>query len=104
VAAPCIGPFVLGLLTWVAGMGRPLLGQKYDLDIQITSKPIAEYNTDEYFELDLPVAPAVMVEEEIVVEGTDVSDHDVEACICRHLGLPEPEKPKKGIVNRLFKR
>ena len=31
VAAPCIGPFVLGLLTWVAGMAayfmRPLLPQ-----------------------------------------------------------------------------
>jgi thiol:disulfide interchange protein DsbD len=26
VAAPCIGPFVLGLLTWVASMGVPLLG------------------------------------------------------------------------------
>ena len=26
VAAPCIGPFVLGLLTWVARMGSPWLG------------------------------------------------------------------------------
>jgi thiol:disulfide interchange protein DsbD len=26
VAAPCIGPFVLGLLTWVASMGSPYLG------------------------------------------------------------------------------
>jgi thiol:disulfide interchange protein DsbD len=26
VAAPCIGPFVLGLLTWVAGMGSAWLG------------------------------------------------------------------------------
>jgi len=26
VAAPCIGPFVLGLLTWVASMGNPGLG------------------------------------------------------------------------------
>ena len=26
IAAPCIGPFVLGLLTWVASMGDPLLG------------------------------------------------------------------------------
>jgi thiol:disulfide interchange protein DsbD len=26
VAAPCIGPFVLGLLTWVAGMGSPWIG------------------------------------------------------------------------------
>jgi hypothetical protein len=82
----------------------PRLGEKYAIDIEVTSKPKAEYQTDEYFELDLPVAPAVMVGEEIVVEGTDVSDHEVEACICRHLGLPEPEPPKKGIVNRLFKR
>ena len=82
----------------------PRLGEKYAIDIEITSKPKADYQTDEYFELDLPVAPAVMVGEEIVVEGADVSDHDVEACICRHLGLPEPEAPKKGIVGRLFKR
>ncbi len=26
VASACIGPFILGLLTWVAGMGNPLLG------------------------------------------------------------------------------
>ena len=26
VAAPCIGPFVLGLLTWVASLGSPWLG------------------------------------------------------------------------------
>jgi thiol:disulfide interchange protein DsbD len=26
VAAPCLGPFVLGLLTWVASTGSPLLG------------------------------------------------------------------------------
>jgi thiol:disulfide interchange protein DsbD len=26
VAAPCIGPFVLGLLTWVASLGRPWFG------------------------------------------------------------------------------
>jgi thiol:disulfide interchange protein DsbD len=26
IAAPCIGPFVLGLLTWVAGLGSPWLG------------------------------------------------------------------------------
>lgn len=26
VAAPCIGPFVLGLLTWVAGTGSPWIG------------------------------------------------------------------------------
>lgn len=52
--------------------------------------------TDEYFELDLPVAPAVMVGDEIVVEGTDMAEHDLEKVICRHLGLPEPRK--KGFL------
>jgi hypothetical protein len=83
----------------------PRLGEKYGIDIEVTSKPKAEYQTDDYFELDLPVAPAVMVGEEIVVEGADVSDYEVEACICRHLGLPEPEQQKKkGLVDRIFKR
>ena len=36
----------------------PRLGAKYDLEIETISKPIAEYQTDEYFELDLPTAPA----------------------------------------------
>ena len=81
----------------------PRLGQKYEIGIETISKPNAEYLTDEYFELDLPVAPAVMVGEEIVVEGTDVSDEELESVICRHLGLPPPEPQKKGLLGRLFK-
>ncbi len=80
----------------------PRLGEKYPIEIEATSKPIAEYQTDEYFELDLPVAPAVMVGDEIVTEGADISGHEVEKCICRQLGLPEPEAPKKGVLNRIF--
>jgi hypothetical protein len=72
------------------------LGQKYEIEIETIAKPKDEYVTDEYFELDLPVAPAVMVGDEIVVEGTDVSEVDLEKVICRHLGLPEPELRKKG--------
>jgi hypothetical protein len=82
----------------------PRLGEKYAVEIDVTSKPKTEYLTDAYFELDLPVAPAVMVGDEIVVEGTDVSEHEVEVHICRRLGLAEPEPPKKGILNRLFKK
>ena len=82
----------------------PRLGEKYAVDIEVASKPKADYQTDEYFELDLPVAPAVMVGEEIVVEGEDVSEHEVEARIRRQLGLPELDPPKKGILNRLLKR
>jgi hypothetical protein len=81
----------------------PRLGQKYEIEIETISKPKAEYLTDEYFELDLPVAPAVMVDEEIVVEGTDVSEDKLETVICQHLGLPTPEPRKKGMRERLFK-
>lgn len=63
----------------------PRLGAKYDIDIEIISKPKADYMTDDYFELDLPVAPAVMVGEEIVVEGTDVSEEELESVIRAHL-------------------
>ena len=82
----------------------PGLGNTYDIRIETLSKPIAEYNTDAYFDLDLPVAPAVMVEDEIVVEGSDVSQEKLETAICRHLGLPGPVMEKKGFVKRLFKR
>ncbi|MEJ2233858.1 MAG: hypothetical protein P8X67_08030 [Syntrophobacterales bacterium] len=81
----------------------PRLGQKYELEIETISKPNAEYLTDEYFELDLPVAPAVMVAEEIVVEGSDIQEDELEAVICRHLGLPPPEPQKKRLLGRLFK-
>jgi hypothetical protein len=37
--------------------------------------------TDDYFELDLPVAPAIMVGDEIVVEGTNISKRKLEAAI-----------------------
>lgn len=78
----------------------PRLGETYPVEIDVTSKPKTEYETDEYFELDLPVAPAVMVGDDIVVEGSDISDHDLEVCICKKLGLPEPQK--KGLMDRLF--
>ena len=79
----------------------PGLGAKYEIEIETISKPIVEYNTDAYFELDLPVAPAVMVGEEIVVEGSDVSDEKLESVICKHIGLPLPKPKKKGILSRL---
>ncbi len=82
----------------------PRLGQKYRLECEVISKPVAEYQTDEYFELDLPTAPAVMVNDEIVVEGSDVEEHRLETVICTHLGLPAPEPPKKGLLGRLFGR
>ena len=59
----------------------PRLGAKYDVEMETIEKPKDEYMTDEYFELDLPVAPAIMVGDEIVVEGTDISKKKLEAAI-----------------------
>jgi hypothetical protein len=81
----------------------PRLGVRYPVEIECISKPQAEYQTDDYFELDLPVAPAVMVGGQIVVEGQDVSEHEVEVYICRQLGLPAPEPESKGFLKKLFK-
>ena len=80
----------------------PRLGAKYPIEIEVTSKPIANYQTDEYFELDLPVAPAVMVGDEIVVEGSGISEEKVAAVIRLQLGIAEPESRKKSILSRLF--
>ena len=81
----------------------PRLGKEYNIEIEVTSKPKAEYNTDEYFQLDLPLAPAVMVGDEIVVEGADVSEKKLETVICEHLGIAPPEPKKKGFSS-FFKR
>ncbi len=82
----------------------PRLGEKYNIEIETISKPPEEYHTDEYFELDLPVAPAVMVEKEIVVEGSGVSEKKLVSVIQRHLGLSKQESSGKGIIERLLKR
>jgi hypothetical protein len=82
----------------------PVLGQKYEIDIEVISKPKADYMTDEYFELDLPVAPAVMVGDEIVAEGSDVAQNAIEAAICRQLGLPPPKAEGKSFFNKLLKK
>ena len=78
----------------------PSLGEKYEIDIETLSKPKADYLTDEYFELDLPVAPAVMEGEKILVEGDHINQNTLESAICRQLGLPEPEPAKKGLLDR----
>ena len=80
----------------------PGLGEKYEIKIETISKPNTAYITDEYFELELPVAPAVMVGDEIVVEGSDIGQFDVETEICKQLDLPLPKPKKEGFFKKLF--
>lgn len=78
----------------------PRLGAQYDIKVEITSQPKDQYQTDEYFDLDLPLAPAIMVGDEVVVEGSDITEDKLEAAIRRHLGLPE--LARKGFMSRLL--
>ncbi len=73
------------------------------MKIETTSKLFKEYRTEEYAKLGLPKAPAIMVGDELIVQGCDIDEEKLEAAICLHLGLPEPEPQKKGILGRLFK-
>jgi hypothetical protein len=80
----------------------PRLGGKYGVEVETISKPFEEYRTEKYAKSGLPVAPAVMIGEEMVVQGCDADEGELEAAICRHLGLPEPERSKKGIFSKLL--
>ena len=83
----------------------PRLGGTYELNVEKRSQPKAEYHTDAYSALDLPAAPAIMVGDEIVVEGKDISEEELEAAIRRHLGLPElPASEKKSLLGRILGR
>ncbi len=82
----------------------PRLGAKYEIEIETISKPRAVYATAEYLEKGLPKAPAIMVGDEILIEGSDISEEKLEAVICKHLGISPPEPQKKGILNRLLNR
>lgn len=79
------------------------LGAEYPIEMETTSKPFAEYRTDEWADTELPCAPAIMIGEEVVAEGSDVTEDKVIAEIRKQLGMPTIEPEKKGIIGRLFK-
>ena len=47
----------------------------------MTSQTREEYNSDEYAKLNLPVAPAIRIDDETVVEGSDISEEKLENVI-----------------------
>lgn len=69
----------------------PRLGKKYDLDVETRAKSRETYQGEAYRSLGLPPAPAVMVEDEIVGQGPEISEERLEAAIRRRLGLPPLE-------------
>lgn len=66
----------------------PRLGAVYPITVETTSKPRAEYLTDEWADTELPRAPAIMIGDEVVAEGSDVTEEKVVAEIKKQLGMP----------------
>jgi hypothetical protein len=73
----------------------PRLGQKYSVEIELITKPRIEYFSVEYPKSGLPKAPAIMVDDEIIVEGADVEERRLENTIRLHLGLPIKAEAEK---------
>lgn len=61
------------------------LASRAEVVTEVISKSREAYRCDDYFALDLPLAPAIMVDEEIVVEGKDIDEATVAAAIRRGL-------------------
>ncbi len=80
----------------------PSLGERYEIEIETVSKPREEYKSDEYLKTGLPAAPAIMIADEIIVKGSDISEDKLEATICKHLGIDPPER--KGFLGKLFNK
>lgn len=61
------------------------LGSRYDIDIEVTSKPRADYQSEEYSRSGMPKAPAIMIDGEVIVAGRDIDEEELETVIRRHL-------------------
>jgi hypothetical protein len=64
----------------------PGLGEKYGITVEVISKPREEYSGVAYSKLGLPIAPAIMVGEEVLVEKSDVTEEKLHLSIQRALG------------------
>ena len=66
----------------------PSLGVKYQIEIEVVSKPKAEYTTDEYFELDLPVMDYAERAKVVRSDGTvhfPLHDHTVDYVVSNYV-------------------
>jgi len=63
----------------------PRVGEKYGIEVEIISKRREAYQSEEHAKLGLPVAPAIMIGDEVIAQGKDISEEEFETVIRRHL-------------------
>jgi hypothetical protein len=57
-----------------------------DIDVDVVSKPRDEYKTAGYAATKQPVAPAITINDEVIVQGKDISDKKLKEIIDRLAG------------------
>ncbi|MFH1021071.1 MAG: hypothetical protein V1782_10760 [Pseudomonadota bacterium] len=67
------------------------MGNKFDVTIEVVAKPRHEYQSTAYAELGLPKAPAIMIGSEIIVEGRDIDEQELEKILGRILAEKSKE-------------
>jgi hypothetical protein len=63
----------------------PRLSTKYPVAFEIISKPRDVYSSDEWAETELPCAPAIMIGDDVIVEGKNISEDELESKIKKRL-------------------
>jgi hypothetical protein len=64
-------------------------GLDYPMEFEITSKSRADHQSAGWTGTELPCAPAVMIAEKVVVEGSDISEEDLVALVRQELRLTD---------------
>ena len=63
------------------------MGEKFNLEIETISRTREAYRTAEYRATGLPIAPAVMLNDEMLIQGGPISGEALESAIRRHLAI-----------------
>lgn len=63
----------------------PRLGKEFTMDVESISKPRQEYQSKAYAELGQPKAPAITIDGEIIIEGRDINELELENILRQRL-------------------
>ena len=63
------------------------MGEKFSLEIETISRTREAYRTAEYQATGLPIAPAVILNDEVLIQGGPISEEALESAIRRHLAI-----------------
>lgn len=72
----------------------PRLGKNLKIAVEVSSRPRSEYQSSDYAALGLPKAPAIMIDNEVLVEGQDIAEEEIEARVRQWLAVQN--KPVSG--------